>query len=211
MMAFRKYLLSFLGLAVSLSLFQAIELSLIEGEGQSDPETARQSIGGMTRRYDEIFRKYTRTYFGRMSWKWFKAQSIQESSLQPHAKSAAGAMGLMQLMPATFQEIRKEVGLPNAPYDANANIHAGIWYNLRCYNVWTENRSSREILKLMFASYNAGPGSVIRAQKVVRSGGICDGKRWDCIRRGLPQITGNHSKETIQYVANVEHYYNLLR
>ncbi len=46
MMALRKYLLSFLGLAVSLSLFQAIELSLIEDEGQSDPETARQSIGG---------------------------------------------------------------------------------------------------------------------------------------------------------------------
>ncbi len=210
-MALRKYLLSFLGLAVSLSLFQAIELSLLEDETQSDPEAARQSLGGMTGRYDEIFRKYTRTYFGRMSWKWFKAQSIQESSLQPQAKSSAGAMGLMQLMPATFQEIRKEVGLPNAPYDPSANIHAGIRYNLKCYNVWTEDRSSGEILKLMFASYNAGPGNIIRAQKVVRSGRLCDGTRWDCIRRGLPQVTGSHSKETIQYVANVEHYYNLLR
>ncbi len=210
-MGVRNYALGLLGFVFLISLFQAAELSLVKDDGLGEGTQDLQLTRDLTGRYDEIFRKYTRTYFGRMSWKWFKAQSIQESSLEPHAKSSAGAMGLMQLMPATFQEIRKEVGLPNAPYDAKANIHAGIWYNLKCYNVWTENRSSGEILKLMFASYNAGPGNIIRAQKVVRSGGICDGKRWDCIRRGLPQVTGNHSKETIQYVAKVEHYYNLLR
>jgi len=210
-MPVRNYLLGFLGLTFSITLFQTAELILLSDKELSDVAQDRQLVRDLTRRYDEIFRKHTRTYFGRMSWEWFKAQSIQESSLRPHAKSSAGAMGLMQLMPATFQEIRKEVGLPNAPYDPNANIHAGIRYNLKCYNVWTENRSNREVLKLMFASYNAGPGNIIRAQKVVRDRRICDGKRWDCIRRGLPQVTGSHSKETIQYVANVEQYYAALR
>lgn len=210
-MGLRNYALGLLGLVFLISLFQAVELSLVRDDGRGEGTRNLRLARDLTGRYDETFRKYTRTYFGRISWKWFKAQSIQESNLQPHAKSAAGAMGLMQLMPATFQEIRKEVGLPNAPYDAKANIHAGIWYNLRCYNVWTENRSRGEILKLMFASYNAGPGSIIRAQKAVRIGGLCDGNRWDCIRRGLPQVTGSQSRETIEYVANVEHYYKLLR
>lgn len=210
-MGLRNYALGFSSLVFLISLLQAVEQSSVrddeQGEGAQDLQFSRDLTG----RHDEIFRKYTRTYFGRMPWKWFKAQSIQESNLQPHAKSAAGAMGLMQLMPATFQEIRKEVGLPNAPYDAKSNIHAGIWYNMKCYNVWTESRSNGEILKLMFASYNAGPGSIIRAQKVVRNGGVCDGKHWDCIQRGLPQVTGNHSKETTEYVANVERYYKILR
>ncbi len=210
-MALRNYILGFLGLLIALPLFQALEISLLRDDGLSDPGQARLSVQDVTRRYDEIFRKYTRTYFGRMSWKWFKAQGIQESRLRPDAKSAAGAMGLMQLMPGTFQEIRKEIGLPNAPYDPKANIHAGIRYNLKCYNVWTENRSFDEVLKLMFASYNAGSGNIIRAQKVARDRGRCDGRYWDCIRLSLPHVTGNHSKETIQYVANVERYYDLLR
>lgn len=210
-MAIRNYMLGFLGLTALIALFQAAKLSLVGEDALGEGIEDRQLVGDLTNRYDEIFRKHTRTYFGRMSWKWFKAQSIQESSLRPNAKSTAGAMGLMQLMPATFQEIRKELGLPNAPYDPSANIHAGIRYNLKCFNVWTEDRSNREVLKLMFASYNAGPGNIVRAQKVVRDGRVCDGKHWDCIRRGLPKVTGSHSKETIQYVANVEQYYTLLR
>ena len=210
-MAFRGYVSCLLGLAFLLSLFQSFEMLILSDEDRPNHSQDRHLTRDLTRRYDGYFRKYTRTYFGRMSWKWFKAQSIQESRLDPLAKSSAGAMGLMQLMPGTYKEIAREVGLPPTPYDPRANIHAGIRYNLDCFNFWTERRSWQEKLRLMFASYNAGPGNIARAQKVVREQNLCSGRRWGCIKRGLPQVTGQHSKETIQYVDSVEYYYSLLR
>ena len=210
-MALRGYVFCFLGLAFLLSLFQSFEMLILSDESRLNPFEDRHLKLDLTRRYDGYFRKYTRTYFGRMSWKWFKAQSIQESRLEPNAKSSAGAMGLMQLMPGTYKEIAREIGLPPTPYDPRANIHAGIRYNLECLNFWTERRSWQEKLRLMFASYNAGMGNIVRAQKVVREQNLCSGRRWDCIKQGLPQVTGRHSQETIQYVDNVEYYYSMLR
>ena len=210
-MAFRGYVFCLLGLAFLLSLFLSFEMLILSDEDRPNPSQDRHLTRDLTRRYDGYFRKYTRTYFGRISWKWFKAQSIQESRLEPNAKSSAGAMGLMQLMPSTYKEIAREIGLPMAPYDPRSNIHAGIRYNLECFDFWTERRNWQEKLRLMCASYNAGPGNIARAQKVVREQNLCSGRRWDCIKRGLPQVTGQHSKETIQYVDSVEYYYSLLR
>jgi len=210
-MALRSYLACLLGLLFLVSLFQSFELFFVREENRLKRMEDRRATRDLTYRYDKFFRKYTRTYFGRMSWKWFKAQSIQESRLDPHAKSSAGAMGLMQLMPGTFKEISREIGLPPTPYDPRSNIHAGIWYNLKCYNAWTEHRTLLEKLRLMFASYNAGPGNIARAQNVVREQKLCGGRNWNCIKRGLPQVTGRHSKETIDYVDKVEYYHALLR
>tara|TARA_B110000037_G_scaffold218947_1_gene282998 strand:+ start:328 stop:960 length:633 start_codon:yes stop_codon:yes gene_type:complete len=210
-MALRNYFLCLLAIALLLSFFQSLELLVLKNENRPNPPQDQQLTQDLTRRYDEMFRKYTRTYFGRMSWKWFKAQSIQESRLDPYAKSSAGAMGLMQLMPGTYKELARELGLPPTPYDPKSNIHAGIRYNLKAFNFWTEKRSWLDQLKLMFASYNAGPGNIARAQKIVREKGLCDGNRWECIKQGLPQVTGRHSKETIQYVDKVEYYHSLLR
>jgi len=163
-------------------------------------------VRSLTTRYDGYFRKFTRTYFGRTSWRWFKAQAIQESRLVPQARSRVGAMGLMQIMPATFQEIRREIGLPNTPWDPRTNIKAGIYYNLKCYEAWDERRSENDKILLMFASYNAGTGNIVRAQKVVRDRMICSGRTWNCIRQGLPAVTGRHSEETIRYVDRIQLY-----
>jgi len=74
---------------------------------------------GVPSTYDEIFRKYSKQYFGvGFDWKVFKAQAMTESNLNPEAKSWVGAKGLMQLMPATYQEIQSknpEMGEMNDP------------------------------------------------------------------------------------------------
>ncbi|WP_271597320.1 lytic transglycosylase domain-containing protein [Bradyrhizobium sp. CCBAU 45384] len=72
-----------------------------------------------------------------------------ESAGDVHAKSPRGAMGLMQIMPATWVELRERYNLGNDPYDPHDNILAGTAY-------------LRELLDRygspgVFAAYNAGP------------------------------------------------------
>ena len=159
-------------------------------------ESARE--GG----YDDLFRKYGRTYFGRLDWRYFKSQAFAESSLNPRAKSPVGAMGLMQLMPATYAEVRKKVSLSRDPYHVESNIHAGILYNLQQYNKWTEKRTTKDRLSLMFASYNAGFGNILRAQKLERAKGRA-GVKWSGIQKSLPEVTGRHANDTIRYVDKI--------
>lgn len=64
--------------------------------------------------------------------------------------SRAGAMGLMQLMPATWTEMRRAYGLGSDPHDPHDNIQAGTAYLRVLYD--------RFGYPGLFAAYNAGPG-----------------------------------------------------
>lgn len=64
--------------------------------------------------------------------------------------SRAGAMGLMQLMPATWRAMRAEHGLGADPHDPHDNIMAGAAYLRRMH--------ARFGYPGLFAAYNAGPG-----------------------------------------------------
>ena len=64
--------------------------------------------------------------------------------------SRAGAMGLMQLMPGTWSELRSELQLGSDPYDPHDNIFAGTLY--------LRQLSDRFGYPGMIAAYNAGPG-----------------------------------------------------
>jgi soluble lytic murein transglycosylase-like protein len=74
-----------------------------------------------------------------------------ESAFDPEAVSAAGAQGLMQLMPA----LSDELGVQD-PFDPRENVFAGVRY-LRAL---LDQHDGDEALAL--ASYNAGPGTVMR-------------------------------------------------
>ncbi|RXG90772.1 lytic transglycosylase domain-containing protein [Bradyrhizobium zhanjiangense] len=80
---------------------------------------------------------------------WIRSVQSIESAGDVHARSAKGAMGLMQIMPATWAELRERYNLGNDPYDPHDNIMAGTAY-------------LRELLDRYgspgaFAAYNAGP------------------------------------------------------
>ncbi|GAD50367.1 MULTISPECIES: lytic transglycosylase domain-containing protein [Sphingomonadaceae] len=82
---------------------------------------------------------------------WIWAVMRVESGGNARAVSRAGAMGLMQIMPATWAGLRTRYGLGSDPFDVRDNIMAGAAY-LREMHDRYGNASA------MLAAYNAGPG-----------------------------------------------------
>nr|WP_179497460.1 lytic transglycosylase domain-containing protein [Sphingopyxis sp. JAI108] len=97
-----------------------------------------------------------------------------ESRGDPRAVSHAGAMGLMQVMPATWAMLTARHRLGSDPFDVRANIFAGAAYLRAMWDRYGD-------VRLMLAGYNAGPG---------RADAYAAG------RRGLPA-------ETVAYVAAI--------
>lgn len=79
-----------------------------------------------------------------------RAVMLAESGGDVRALSPKGAMGLMQIMPATWAELRQQYGLGADPYDPRDNITAGAAYLRELQDRFGEHG--------FLAAYNAGPG-----------------------------------------------------
>ena len=130
-------------------------------------------------RFDRHFLKYSKRYFGpAFDWHYFKAQAIAESRLEEDAISVAGAVGVMQVMPRTFEEIRQKNPAIQGNLDQPRwNIAAGIWYDRQNFVLWRAPRPLVDKIKFMFGSYNAGRGNILRAQRLALADGLI-GTRW---------------------------------
>ena len=142
-----------------------------------------------TDEYDRHFRKYSKRYFGPMfDWSWFKAQAIAESGLNENAKSPAGAIGLMQILPSTFEEISDKQPHYLEVDSVRWNIAAGIYYDRSLYTKFPK-APEQERLYLALASYNAGYGRVLTA---FRRAGERD--NWESVEPYLPSETRGYVK-----------------
>ena len=81
---------------------------------------------------------------------WIRAVMKAESNGEVRAVSAKGAMGLMQIMPATWEELRGQLELGPDPFDVRDNVLAGAFYLRQLLDRFGRNG--------FLAAYNAGPG-----------------------------------------------------
>ena len=154
-------------------------------------------------KYDPIFQKYTKRYFGvGTDWRWFKAQGMAESDLTPTARSRVGARGIMQLMPSTYAQIKSAVPRYGAIDDPEWNIAAGILHDRDLWTVWGKEVPEDQRWAFMFASYNAGEGTIKRARRAAEAERL-DHSRWPAIETVAPKVERWRYSETLGYVRTI--------
>ncbi len=156
-----------------------------------------------TARFDPIFRKYTKRYFGvGTDWRWFKAQGMAESDLTPNARSRVGARGIMQLMPSTYGQIRTALPSFGAIDNPEWNIAAGILHDRDLWRLWSRDVAETERWQFTFGGYNAGEGTIMRARKAALAARL-DNRAWPSIERVAPTVDRWRYGETLEYVRKI--------
>jgi membrane-bound lytic murein transglycosylase MltF len=147
----------------------------------------------------ELFRKYGGRYD--VDWLLMAAQGYQESKLDQQARSHVGAIGVMQVMPATGKDLN--VGDIT---QLDPNIHAGVKYMRFMIDRYYGNEPMTKLDKALFtfASYNAGPRRVAQLRKEAVKRGY-DPNVWFHNVEYIAEERIGH--ETVTYVSNIFKYY----
>lgn len=145
-------------------------------------------------KYDDLFKKYSEKYFGAdTDWRWFKVQAFVESGMRNSVTSRVGAVGVMQVMPSTFTDIKrvnrffKGKSIENVEW----NIAAGIFYNRWLMKSLAKQAAPKKRLQLMFASYNAGMSRVLRSVDKKQ----LDSNRLLSVPKAFPRETRDYLKK----------------
>jgi len=149
----------------------------------------------------DLFKTYSERYG--FDYLMTAALAYQESQLDQSRKSHVGAVGIMQLMPATAAD--KNVGIPDIKELEN-NIHAGHKYLRFIQDRYFSDPQIDTLNRYLFsfAAYNAGPAKVNRLRKEAGENGL-DPNVWF---QNVEIIAAKRiGRETVQYVSNIYKYY----
>ena len=169
---------------------------------------------GTISKYDDLFRKYAP--MARWDWRLMAAQCYQESCFDPHARSWAGARGLMQIMPGTASALGLSMDQINEP---EANISASARYLQQLMQKFSDIPNVVERQNFVLAAYNGGSGHVRDAMALAEKNGA-DTKSWRSVSRYLallsdpqyyrdPVVKNGYmrSSETLDYVSKIRARY----
>ncbi len=162
--------------------------------------------------YDELARKYG-TRYG-IDWRLVLAQMYQESKFDPRAKSWAGAMGLLQVMPKTAAELGVE-----DPWDPESNIKAGVKYLSWLLMRFEPTLPMRQRIRFALASYNAGLGHVRDARRLARERGLNPNRWFGNVEKAIVLLEKRkyykrtrhgycRGTEPVQYVSRIQTKYD---
>ena len=173
---------------------------------------------GVLSGFDDLLKKYAPT----VGWDWrlLGSQMYQESRFQPRARSWAGAMGLLQIMPGTASDL----GIADA-YDPEQNVAGAARYLKWLEDEYWNERvpDPKERLKFVLASYNAGPGHLFDAQRLAEAEGG-DPTSWEDVAFWLlqksdpevynrPEVRNGYARglEPVHYVSIILERYDHYR
>ncbi|WP_444921518.1 transporter substrate-binding domain-containing protein [Microbulbifer sp. CnH-101-G] len=162
--------------------------------------------------YDNLVKESAFKYD--FDWRMIVAQMWQESNFNPKAVSPVGAQGLMQVMPATAEEM----GFPPPLFEPERGIKAGVKYM-----DWVRDRfnpSLPTVNRLWFtlASYNAGYGHLLDAQRLAKQLGLDPNVWFDNVEVAMLKLAQPQyfkrarygyvrGSEPVQYVRNISNLY----
>lgn len=148
-------------------------------------------------------------------WCLIAAQAYQESHLDPLARGAYDAQGLMQILPATARSFKLA-----DPFDPVANIKVGVQYLRWLYDLYEGvQEDDRRLMAL--AAYNVGLGHVQDARRLASRMGL-DPNRWDSLASTLLLLRDRRYYQnteqgfcrgdiTVAYVKQILVYYDILK
>jgi membrane-bound lytic murein transglycosylase MltF len=159
----------------------------------ADPE--RQKLTAVI----ELFKKYGAQY--NLDYLLMAAQGYQESTLDQSVKSPVGAIGVMQVMPATGQELNVGDIAKIEP-----NIHAGVKYMRFMMDQYFKDEPMDNLNKglMTFAAYNAGPGRLRQLRRETEKRGLDSNVWFGNVERVASERIG---RETVTYVSSIYKYY----
>jgi membrane-bound lytic murein transglycosylase MltF len=170
--------------------------------GQSAKTLKNAVAPGELKKFQEtasFFQKYASEY--NLDYLLMMAQGYQESTLDQNAKSQVGAIGVMQLMPPTGDQMK--VG---DIHQEESNIHAGVKYIRFMVDKYFANEPMDDTNKILFAfaAYNAGPGRIHALREEAAKKGLNPNVWIDNVELVAAARIG---METVTYVANIYKYY----
>jgi len=147
----------------------------------------------------ELFKKYAAQYG--FDWLMLEAQGYQESRLDQNVRSPAGAIGVMQVMPATAASLK--VGDIT---QTDANIHAGTKYMRQMLDTYFSGAKLDDLNRHLFAfaAYNAGPTRIVELRKEAAKRGLDPNVWFNNVEQIAAEKIGS---ETVTYVRNIYKYY----
>jgi len=154
-------------------------------------------------RYTDPIRDAAETYLPEVDWRLYRAQLCAESRLDPKAESSVGAKGIAQFMPATWDWIAPAVNAGAAsPYQVRPAAQAGAYYMAQLRRRWSSPRPEMDRHNLAMASYNAGFGNLLKAQRKADMAVL-----YKPIAQKLHLVTGKHAEETRTYIRRILRFY----
>jgi membrane-bound lytic murein transglycosylase MltF len=151
------------------------------------------------RRLASIFRTYSDRYD--LDHLLMLAQGYRESRLDQSARSAVGAIGVMQVMPATGRAMK--VGDIS---EVEPNVHCGVKYMRTLIDRYFRDAPADRLNRTLFAlaAYNAGPARIQRLRRAAAARGLDPDVWFDNVERIVAE---KHGAETVAYVSHIYKYY----
>jgi membrane-bound lytic murein transglycosylase F len=154
---------------------------------------SRSDRQGRISPFDELFRKHAREV--EIDWRLLAAVAYQESRFLPDAVSWNGAVGLMQVMPITAEEL----GYCGDLMDPETAIAAGARYLRWLIDRFEPSLEFEERVRFSLAAYNAGRGHILDGRRLARESGLDPNIWFDNVEKALPLLSKSRYADGSRY------------